>query len=65
MSQNVEFVRDKSGSCGIVCLLTEREIFVANIGDSRAIISGNRQRELRALTNDHKPSEDGEQRRIL
>jgi protein phosphatase PTC2/3 len=32
-------VRDKSGSCAIICILTESHIYVANIGDSRAIIS--------------------------
>ena len=39
MAQNLEVVRDKSGSCAIVCLLTDDTAYIANVGDSRAFMS--------------------------
>ena len=30
---------DKSGSCAIIVMTVENECFVANVGDSRAILS--------------------------
>lgn len=39
MEQNFDSIRDKSGSCAIVCLLTDTNAFVANVGDSRAFMS--------------------------
>ena len=38
---------------------------MANLGDSRAIMSMNKGKELRILTNDHKPSEQAEINRIV
>ena len=32
-------IYDKSGSCAIIILIVEKECFVANVGDSRAILS--------------------------
>ena len=39
MQQNLDVVRDKSGSCAIICLLCEDQVYIANVGDSRAILS--------------------------
>lgn len=39
MQQNLDVVRDKSGSCAIICILCESQVFIANVGDSRAIAS--------------------------
>jgi len=43
----------------------ENVCYIANLGDSRAIMSLNRGRELKVLTNDHKPSEEAERMRII
>ena len=32
---------DKSGSCAIIILTVETECYIANVGDSRAILSSN------------------------
>jgi len=39
MQQNLDIVRDKSGSCAIICLLCDQDVYIANVGDSRAITS--------------------------
>lgn len=64
MGQQVDSVKDKSGSCAIVCILTETSIYIANVGDSRAFISKNNGRICESLSNDHKPSEAPERKRI-
>ncbi len=38
---------------------------MANVGDSRAIISTHKGRRVLPLSKDHKPGEDGERNRIL
>jgi protein phosphatase 2C family protein 2/3 len=39
--------------------------YIANVGDSRAVISKSGGRSIQALTQDHKPSEDFEMKRIV
>lgn len=60
MSQNLDIVRDKSGSCAIACLLTDTHCYVANVGDSRAIMSVKFGDHIVSLSNDHKPCDDNE-----
>jgi len=68
---------DNSGSCAIIVLILGKFFYciviniikddycyVANIGDSRAILSKNNGKEIIALSRDHKPSNKYEQIRI-
>ena len=47
---------DRSGSCAIISLILDNKIFIANLGDSRAIISQSGGTKIKQLTNDHKPN---------
>ncbi len=53
-------VNEKSGSCAIVVLIVGDWCFVANVGDSRALLSKNSGKEAMPLSKDHKPSEKDE-----
>lgn len=55
---------DKSGSCAIVVLIVEDMCYVANVGDSRAVMSGDQGQRIFPLTRDHKPSDEHERKRI-
>ncbi len=56
---------DKSGSCAIVILIVEDICYAANVGDSRAILSGEGGKRLFPLSRDHKPSDELERKRII
>jgi len=60
-----ESKNDKSGSCAIVALFVENELFIANLGDSRAIISEESGKITLPLSTDHKPNNQGEYERII
>ncbi len=47
---------DKSGSCAIVLLIIDEMAYVANVGDSRAIMSAKQGTKIYNLSKDHKPS---------
>ncbi|KAK6637379.1 hypothetical protein RUM44_007795 [Polyplax serrata] len=51
-----------SGSTAIVCLLKANQLYVANVGDSRAIACVNGKVDV--LSIDHKPSNEAELKRI-
>ena len=55
---------DNSGSCAIVILIINQKVYVANVGDSRAIMSANGGRDVLSLSRDHKPNEEVEAVRI-
>ena len=56
---------DRSGSCALVSLIFDNKIYIANLGDSRAIMSINGGTKVKALTNDHKPSNPREYERAV
>lgn len=62
---NHEGFVDNSGSCAIVVLIVNDICYVANVGDSRAIMSANGGKNVLELSKDHKPNEEGEAYRII
>jgi len=56
---------DKSGSCALVAVIFDNKIYVANIGDSRAIMSINEGTKIKQLTVDHKPDNLAEFERAI
>lgn len=58
-------VHDRSGSCAIIVMIVENECYVANVGDSRAIMSAENGKKLFLLSRDHRPGESYEQTRII
>jgi protein phosphatase 2C family protein 2/3 len=56
---------DKSGSCALVSILFDNKIYIANLGDSRAIMSMSSGTKVKQLTNDHKPDNPKEFERVI
>lgn len=56
---------NKSGSCLLVTLFVDDVCYIANLGDSRAIMSTESGRMAFNLSRDHRPSDPREQQRIL
>lgn len=56
---------DKSGSCALVIFIYENICYVANLGDSRAVLSSEKSSKCYQITKDHKPSNTEEQERII
>ena len=56
---------DKSGSCALISLIFDNKIYIANIGDSRAIMSVNGGTKVKQLTTDHKPNNPKEFERAI
>ena len=57
-----QYKTDHSGCTAVTLLVTEKELFCANAGDSRCVLCRGGQAFL--LSNDHKPSSPTEMRRI-
>ena len=55
---------ERSGSTGVVVLITPNHIICANSGDSRGILSKSNSDVVLPLSFDHKPTNDGEVTRI-
>ena len=56
---------DRSGSCAVVIIIVDNKIYVANVGDSRAVLSLNYGNEYLIVTEDHKPNNEKEKARII
>ena len=59
-----EISYDKSGSCAIIVLIVDKECYIANVGDSRAILSSESGIKIFDLSQDHRPNEEAEFYRI-
>ena len=64
LSINKEEIIDKSGSCAIILLIVETNIYIANVGDSRCLLSMDNGKKYVMVTNDHKPNSPNEIIRI-
>ena len=62
---NNQAIIDRSGSCAIFALIIEDTCYIANIGDSRCVMSSQNGKKIIALTNDHKPNDEKETKRII
>lgn len=56
---------ERSGSCALIALLVEDVCYVANVGDSRAVLSTEGGKLAFNLSRDHRPIDSKEQQRIL
>ena len=55
-------IKDPSGSCGIIALIQQNKLIIANVGDSRLVIF--KKSSLFFSTEDHKPGSPSEKARI-
>jgi protein phosphatase 2C family protein 2/3 len=62
MQKDAELSNCEAGSTAVVSLITDKSLYIANCGDSRAIISSNG--KALALSVDHKPTLPDEKTRI-
>lgn len=63
--KNVLSEFNRSGSCALVLIVIDDICYIANLGDSRALLSQNYGKKMFQITNDHKPGEESEKKRIL
>lgn len=63
--KNKDNTPDKSGSCLLVCLVVDDVCYIANVGDSRAILSTEGGRFAFNLSRDHRPTDSKEQERVI
>ena len=56
---------DKSGSCALILLTVNNMLYVANVGDSRCVISCKNGKIQKDVTRDHKPNYPYERERII
>ena len=55
---------ERSGTCAIIVLIVGDICYVANVGDSRAIMSVDGGEKILLLSKDHKPEDEEETRRV-
>ena len=56
---------DTSGSCALILLVIENKLYIANVGDSRCVISFDNGNTRKDVTRDHKPNYPYEKERII
>ena len=56
---------ERSGSCSLVALIIDNIIYIANCGDSRALISINNGSDYKIINRIHRPSDEEEKERII
>ena len=56
---------DRSGSCAVVIIIVDTKIYIANVGDSRVVLSLNDGNQSLVVTEDHKPNNEKEKNRII
>ena len=61
---NKKEIIDKSGSCAIIILIVDTKIYIANVGDSRCLLSIENGKRYIEVTQDHKPNSPEEIKRI-
>ena len=64
LSLNKEEINDRSGSCVLILLIVDTNIYIANVGDSRCLLSMDNGKKYIVVTNDHKPNSSNELIRI-
>ena len=63
--QDPNNILDRSGSCAVIILIVDSKVYVANVGDSRALFSENCGKNYVEITEDHKPNNPKEKIRII
>ena len=58
-------LKDNSGTCGLILLIINNDVYIGNVGDSRCIGSFNKGKIHRDITRDHKPNTPYEKERIM
>ena len=61
---NLKGTFDRSGSTALAIFIIDDMCYIANVGDSRAVLSSNHGQLIEALSKDHKPHEREEYERI-
>ena len=64
LDENESSVLDRSGSCAIALLVVGKRCYIANVGDSRAVMSRCNGNVITEITTDHKPNHSQEKKRI-
>ena len=66
LDQNdVNIISDRSGSCAVIVIVVDKKVYVANVGDSRALFSEKKGKNFVVVTEDHKPNNEREKKRII
>jgi protein phosphatase 2C family protein 2/3 len=62
--RQAEQTSSRSGSCAIVILIVNKTCYLANLGDSRALLSESKTQKITQISTDHVPHDEQEKKRI-